>query len=132
MGKYIDYGENIVYNGCEDTVELVEEIQTKQGLLIQIWDVDLLHALNGHPEVTLDRIQNALERPIKVMKSKKSNRVCLFYTLEVEDDPNFGKIYFCVVVGVIGPGIGKMETAYETTVIKSGHVLYAKELSNDY
>ena len=66
MGKYIDYGENIVYNGCEDTVELVEEIQTKQGLLIQIWDVDLLHALNGHPEVTLDRIQNALERPIKL------------------------------------------------------------------
>ena len=40
MGKYIDYSENIVYNGCEDTVELVEEIQTKQGLLIQIWDVD--------------------------------------------------------------------------------------------
>lgn len=133
-GKYIDCGKNIVYNECEGPIEpeLVEEIQTKQGLRIEIWNVDLQHAFNGHPEVTLDRIRKALESPVKVVKSKKSNRVCLFYTLEVADDSNFGKVYFCVVVGVLGAGIGKMETAYETTVIKTGHVLYSKESSNDY
>jgi hypothetical protein len=43
----------------EETEEpkLVETVKTKDGLKIEIWDVDFQHALEGHPEVTLERIQ---------------------------------------------------------------------------
>ena len=108
----------------EDKAVLIEEIKTEQGLKIQIWDVDFQHALDRHPEVSIERIRKSLKNPIKVVQSKRSHRVCLFYNLEIEDHPEFGTIYFCVVVGVIGDGNGKMETAYETTYIKKGIVLY--------
>ena len=110
-----------------DEAVLIAEIVTEHGLKIEIWDVDFQHALEGHPEVTIERIKSSLEKPIKVVQSKKSNRACLFYNLEIEDHPEFGKIYFCVVVGVLGDGKGKMETAYETTCVKTGTVLYEKE-----
>jgi hypothetical protein len=110
--------------------ELIEEVSTGQGLKIEIWDVDFQHALDGHPEVSIERIRNSLNNPIKVIQSKKSNRVCLFYTVEIED-PELGTIYFCVVVGVTGPAKGKLETAYETTYIKNGTVLFEKEGQND-
>ena len=111
--------------------ELFEEVSTEQGLKIEIWDVDFQHAIDGHPAVSIERIRNSLKNPIKVIQSKKSNRVCLFYTVEIESDPEFGTIYFCVVVGVMGPGKGKLETAYETTYIKSGAVLFDREGKND-
>lgn len=134
-GKYIDRGKDIGYNDDmsirDDEAELIEEIDTQQGLKIQIWDVDFQHALDGHPEVSIERIREALKDPITVVKSKKSNRACLFYNLEFEEDPEFGKIYFCVVVGVLGSGAGKMETAYETTFVKSGKVLFNKESKDD-
>lgn len=127
-GKHIDRGKDIDYNDDmdirDDKAVLIEEIETEQGLKIQIWDVDFQHALDGHPEVTIERIRKSLKKPIKVVQSKRSNRACLFYTLEIENHPEFGMIYFCVVVGVIGDGKGKMETAYETTYIKKGNVLY--------
>ena len=125
-GKYIDHGKDIDYNDDMDIrdeeAKLIEEIETEQGLKIQIWDVDFQHALEGHPEVTIERIKASLKSPIKVVQSKKSNRACLFYNLEIENDPDFGTIYFCVVVGVLGDGKGKMETAYETTLVKTGKV----------
>jgi len=123
-GKYIDCGKDIDYNADMDVkgdqAQLIDEVETEQGLKIQIWDVDFQHALDGHPEVTIERIRKSLISPVK------SNRACLFYNLEIENDPEFGEIYFCVVVGVLGDGIGKMETAYETTYTKSGKVLYER------
>lgn len=110
----------------EDTI-LIEEVETQGSLIIEIWNVDFQHAIEGHPEVSLERIRKALKNPLKVVQSKKSNRACLFYNLEIKNDPNFGNIYFCVVVGVLSDGKGKMETAYETTVVKSGKVLFEKE-----
>jgi hypothetical protein len=62
---------------------------------------------------------------MKVVKSKWSNRACLFYSFDFEDK-DLGTIYFCVVVGVTESGKGKMETAYETTYIKDGQVLLDK------
>lgn len=121
-GQYIDHGQNVAY----DETKLIGTVKTKDGLIIEIWDIDFQHALEGHPEVTLERIKATLNDPLKVVRSKKSNRVCLFYKLEIEDRPDFGKIYFCVVVGVLGKGKGKLETAYETTVIKSVTTLYDK------
>ena len=112
-----------------DEASLVETIKTEQSLEIEIWDLDFQHALEGHPEVTIERIRNSLKSPIKDVQSKRSARACLFYNLEIEDDPDFGKIYFCVVVAVLGQGKGKMETAYETTYIKSGKVLFEKKES---
>lgn len=129
-GQYIDRGKDIDYNVDMDIrdeeAKLIAEVETNQGLKIQIWDVDFQHALEGHPEVTIERIKNSLKDPLKVVQSKKSNRACLFYNLEIEEDPEFGKIYFCVVVGVLGDGKGKMETAYETTFVKTGKVLFEK------
>lgn len=109
----------------DDENSLIETIDAEAGLKIQIWTSDFQHALEGHPEVSLERVRNALKDPIKVVKSKKSNRVCFFYSLEVQDE-QFGTIYFCVVVGVLGKGVGKLETAYQTTYIKSGEVLIDK------
>ena len=130
-GEQIDHGKDIDYNNDMDIrdeeAKLIEEVETDQSLIIEIWDVDFQHALEGHPEVTIERIKASLKKPIKVVQSKKSNRACLFYTLEIENDPDFGAIYFCVVVRVLGDGKGKMETAYETTVVKTGKVLFEKE-----
>lgn len=129
--KYIDRGKDIDYNADmdikDDEAKLIEEVETVHGLKIEIWDVDFQHALDGHPEVSIERIRNSLKDPIKVVQSKRSNRACLFYTLEIENHPDFGLVYFCVVVGVTGDGKGKMETAYETTYIKQGNVLYEKK-----
>ena len=111
----------------DDKPQLIETIDTEHGLKIEIWDVDFQHALDGHPEVSIERIRGALKAPLKVIKSKWSNRACLFYSLELDNHPTFGKVYFCVVVGVDGSGKGKMETAYETTDIKSGEILYEQE-----
>jgi hypothetical protein len=122
-GHYIDHGQNSAYNKAK----LIEAVKTKNGLEIEIWHIDFQHALEGHPEVTLERIRVTLKNPMKVIQSKRSNRVCLFYKLEIAVHPDFGKIYFCVVVGVLGEGKGKLETAYETTVIKLGTTLYDKE-----
>ncbi len=127
-GKYIDPGKDIDYNTDMDAEEkkLIEEVDAVGDLKIQIWDVDYQHALDGHPEVSIERIKEALKNPIRIIKSQHSARACLFYKLEIKDDPQFGNIYFCVVVGVLGQGLGKMETAYETTYIKKGEVLFPK------
>jgi hypothetical protein len=131
--QYIDHGKDIDYNDDmdirDDEAKLIVEIETDQGLKIQIWDVDFQHALEGHPEVTIERIKNTVKNPIKVVQSKRNNGACLFYNFEM-DDPEFGKVYFCVVVGVLGDGKGKMETAYETTFIKKGTVLFDKYMGN--
>ncbi len=125
--KYIDHSKDIDYNPDKEAKHLIEETKAIQGLKVEIWDVDFQHALDGHPEVTIERIRMALTDPVKIVQSKRNNRVCLFYNLEIENDPDFGKIYFCVIVGVIREGKGKMETAYETTYIKNGNILYEKK-----
>jgi hypothetical protein len=106
---------------------MIEEISGIGGLKIQIWQDDFQHALDGHPEVTLDRVKIALQSPLAVIESKHSKNACLFYTLEGVDEKTKERTYFCVVVAVLGGGVGKMETAYETTYMKSGKVLHGKE-----
>lgn len=110
----------------EEQNELLEEVDAIGGLRIQIWREDLQHALEGHPEVTMDRVKAALQDPIKVIQSKRSNRVCLFYSFESFDEVSQERIYFCAVVGVTGPGLGKIETAYETTYVKNGTVIFER------
>ena len=105
---------------------LIEIVKSVGNLKIEIWTSDFQHALDGHPEVTLEKNKTALKDPFKVIESKKSSRVCLFYSIPIVD-ATFGQIYFAVVVGVTGAGKGKLETAYETTFIKSGTVLWSKE-----
>ncbi len=110
--------------GGGDENLLIEEVGSVGGLKIQIWHEDFQHALDGHPEVTLDRIRGVLQQPIKVVESKHSRNSCLFYSVEMTDEKTGEKSYFCVVVAVIGSGTGKMETAYETTYMKSGRVIF--------
>jgi len=106
---------------------LIGIVDSIGGLKIEIWRDDFQHALEGHPEVSLEKIRKTLVNPIKVIKSKHNNKVCLFYALEVNNSPLFGTLYFCVVVSVLGNGFGKLDTAYETDYIKSGEILYPKE-----
>ena len=106
--------------------KLIEEIDAIGGLKIQIWTDDFQHALDGHPEVSIEAVRKTVKDPIKVIESKKSNRACLFYSMESEAK-NGEKIYFCVVISVLGEGKGKMETAYETTAIKNGKIIHEKE-----
>jgi hypothetical protein len=105
---------------------MIEEVASLGGLKIQIWHNDFQHALDGHPEVTLDRVKGALRSPIAVIETKHSKNACLFYTIECVDEKTKEKTFFCVVVAVLGSGIGKLETAYETTYMKSGKVLHGK------
>lgn len=109
----------------DDENTLIETVDAIGGLKVEIWTSDFQHALEGHPEVTLDRIRDALRKPGQIVQSKKSARACLFYSMGVKDT-TFGIIYFCVVVGVTGGGKGKLETAYEADFIKNGTVLFPK------
>ena len=106
--------------------KLIEEIDAVGGLKVQIWTEDFQHALEGHPEVSIEKVRKTIKEPFKVVESKKSNRACLFYSFEVEGEKG-ETTYFCVVISVLGDGKGKMETAYETTFIKTGKVLHDKE-----
>jgi hypothetical protein len=105
---------------------LIEEVSSVGNLRIQIWHEDFQHALEGHPEVTLERVRAVLADPARVVESRHSRNACLFYSFELVDELTGEKTYFCVEVAVIGDGKGKMETAYETTYMKNGRVIFEK------
>lgn len=109
---------------------LMETIKAAKGLIIEVWDTDYQHALDGHPEVNIDKIKESLTNPYRVVKSKKSNVACLFYSIELVEEVEGGepkRTYFCVVVRVLSDGKGKVETAYETTYMKTGDILHQKK-----
>lgn len=108
-----------------DENTLIETVTALAGLKIEIWTGDFQHALEEHPEVTLDRIKAALKRPGQIVQSKKSARTCLFYSIGIKD-ATLGTIYFCVVAGVTEPGKGKFEIAYEANFMKNSTVLFQK------
>jgi len=105
---------------------LLKSVKSINGIVIEIWNSGFQHALDGHPEVTLEKVEQALKKPYKVVQSKRSNISCLFYGFEIKDE-KLGSIYFCVVVKVINSGKGVMETAYEANFIKTGKVLFSRE-----
>lgn len=98
------------------------------ALEIEIWTEDLQHAVDGHPEVTLDKVKATLIDPSQVVQSKSSMNACLFYSIDLAVDVN-EKLFFCVVVAVTRAGRGKMITAYDADFIKTGTVLFAKRRS---
>lgn len=109
-----------------DDNTLIETIDAVGGLKIEIWSGDFQHALEGHPEVTIENIRQTVKDPFKVVQSKRSNRACLFYSFEAKVD-NAETIYFCVVVSLLDEGRGKLETAYEADYVKTGTVLFEKK-----
>jgi hypothetical protein len=98
------------------------------GLEIEICAEDLQHAVEGHPEVTLEKVKCTLEDPFQVVQSKSSMNACLFYSIEFEITEN-ERLFFCVVVAVTDAGRGKMITAYDADFIKTGTVLFSKNRS---
>ena len=98
---------------------LIETVIAIGDLKIEIWTSDFQHALQGHPEVTIEKVREAVIKPAQVIQSRKNNLVCLFYSSGLMSK-EFGTIYFCVVVRILLKGSGKLETAYETNYIKSG------------
>jgi hypothetical protein len=109
------------------TNTLIEKVSSIAGkLVIEIWADDLRHAIEGHPEVTIDRVKETLKDPSKVIQSKSSASTCLFYSFEVRIS-ELEAVYFCVVVAVIGAGQGKMITAYEADFMKTGKELFSKK-----
>jgi hypothetical protein len=105
---------------------LIDKVSTIGGLDIEIWTDDLQHAIDGHPEVTLDKVKNTLKDPSKVIQSKSSTNACLFYSVEIKMSDT-ESLFFCVVVAVAGSGRGKMVTAYDADFIKTGIELYSKK-----
>lgn len=99
------------------TNRLIATVESVGGLKIQIWSEDLDHAIQGHPEVTLDKVEETLKEPYEVVQSKSSNSVCLFYSVEVKIGNN-ESLYFCVVVALSVSGQGRMITAYDTDFVK--------------
>lgn len=114
----------------DDENTLIKIVEAVGNLKIEIWTSDFQHALDGHPEVTLNKITETLVAPYKVIESKRSARACLFYSVVIEDQDCETR-YFCVVVGVLASGKGKLETAYETTYIKSGKILFSQGGKDD-
>jgi hypothetical protein len=106
---------------------LIEKISTMVGQLeIKIWSEDLEHAINGHPEASIDKIKETLKSPSKVIQSKSSGNTCLFYSIENKIS-DIESLFFCVVVAVIANRNGKMITAYDADFMKTGKVLYCKK-----
>jgi hypothetical protein len=107
---------------------LIEKVRSIGGLVIEIWSEDLKHAIDGHPEVTIEKVKDTLKDPEKVIQSRNSGNACLFYSIQIgirgaED------LFFCVVVAITSSGIGKMVTAYDADFIKTGKVLYSQSRS---
>jgi hypothetical protein len=91
-------------------------------LKIKLYDEDFQHALGNHPgEVSLDKIKSCIETPDKVIQSLRGKNACLFYQIKMAD------YFFVVVVHVTSAGAGEIKTAYESTYVKTGKVLYSKE-----
>ncbi len=106
---------------------LIARVRFMAGQLeIEIWSEDLEHAINGHPEVTIEKVKQTLKDPSKVIQSKSSANACLFYSVEIKISET-ESLYFCVVVAVIGSGQGKLVTAYDADFMKSGIELYSKK-----
>ncbi|MCB9061885.1 MAG: hypothetical protein H6622_10215 [Halobacteriovoraceae bacterium] len=103
--------------------EIIGRFKTPGGLSVRVSVQALKHALEGHPEVTAEKIEQALQKPLEVRASRHSSKACLFYSFEYFDE--FGvRVFFCVVVEVLAPGEGNMVTAYETEKLKKGETLY--------
>ena len=110
---------------------LLDTVSTMNGQLkIEIWSDDLEHAIDGHPEVTIEKVKETLKDPAKVVQSKTSGNACLFYSVEIKISDT-ESIYFCVVVAVQASGLGRMITAYDADFIKTGNVLFLKEVKNE-
>lgn len=106
---------------------LKDRVSSMGGQLdIEIWSDDLQHAIDGHPEVTIDKVKATLKDPSKVIQSKTSTNACLFYSVEIKMSES-ESLYFCVVVAVVGSGKGKLVTAYDADFIKTGTELYSKK-----
>ncbi|MFN8944971.1 MAG: hypothetical protein ACK5WZ_10155 [Pseudobdellovibrionaceae bacterium] len=106
---------------------LIDRVSSMGGQLdIEIWSDDFQHAIDGHPEVTIDKVKATLKDPSKVIQSKSSANACLFYSVEIKISES-ESLYFCVVIAVIGFGKGKLVTAYDADFMKTGTELYSKK-----
>lgn len=106
---------------------LIETVSSIGGQLeIEIWSDDLQHAIDGHPEVTIEKVRETLKDPSKVIQSKSLANACLFYSVEIKISDT-ESLYFCVVAAVTGSGKGKLVTAYDADFIKTGKELYSKK-----
>ena len=83
-------------------------------------DEQELHIRSRHPEATEHLIFEALKAPIEVRRSSSIQVSNLYYILKRDSK------YFCVVLKCCSDG-NFISTAYTTTKIKSGQVIYKKE-----
>ena len=78
------------------------------------------HISSRHPDATRDLISNCLIDPSEIRKSSSNNISHLYYITKAENR------LFCVVVKVCNDE-NFISTAYTTTKIKSGKLIYRKE-----
>jgi hypothetical protein len=97
-----------------------------QGRSIRLTQQRLEHLESDHPEMLdqIDRIEQALQKPDTIIRSKTDSHVELFYRL-YKSTPVTEK-YLCVVIksSTENPFI---VTAYFTDAIKAGEILWQKK-----
>ena len=54
---------------------LIDKVSTIGDLAIEIWSDDLQHAIDGHPEVTLDKVKNTLKESLVASESAVLNEL---------------------------------------------------------
>lgn len=93
---------------------------------VELTQEALDHALEKHEEVTVERIESAVTNPDLVILSQKNSYTILLYKLEGQQYEG-EDLFFSVVVKKNSSGPASVVTAYETTKIKKGEVLYKKQ-----
>jgi hypothetical protein len=78
------------------------------------------HISQRHPDATLNLISSCLKTPNEVRRSTSNHISNLYYITKTESR------LFCVVLKVCPDG-NFISTAYSTTKIKSGQLIYEKE-----
>lgn len=78
------------------------------------------HISSRHPDGTIELISSCLKNPSEVRKSNSNNITHLYYISKTE------RRLFCVVIKICVDG-NFISTAYSTSKIKFGELIYKKE-----
>ena len=98
------------------------QVKTPNGVLIHTTkDYWKKIITTKHPSIAKheDDVEDALENPSEIRRSKQDPRVHLYYK-------DIGKLYVCVVTDHISENEGYIITAYLTDRVKEGEQIYVK------
>ena len=78
------------------------------------------HIIQRHPEATIELISTCLSNPIEIRKSSSNKTAHLYYLIKTKQR------FFCVILKICKDG-NYISTAYTTSKMKHGEIVYKKE-----